>query len=114
MEKRRSKKGRAEYLVKWKGFNLPGDNTWEPVMNIVKYQQLVEEFESKLLTEQNIKKMNTETINEKLSEATEESERPNPARQIEKQEEEMTENVSLAASGSNKVSRTLSFEYILQ
>ena len=114
MEKRRSKKGRAEYLVKLKGFNLPGDNTWEPVMNILKYQQLVEEFESKLLTEQNIKKMNTETINEKLSEATEESERPNPARQIEKQEEEMTENVSLAASGSNKVSRTLSFEYILQ
>ena len=84
MEKRRSKKGRDEYLVKWKDFNLPDDNTWEPVRNIVKYPQLVEEFEYKMLAEQNIKKMNTETKNEKASESHEERESPKPTRQSEK------------------------------
>ena len=84
MEKRRSKKGRDEYLVKWKYFNLPDDNTCEPVRNIVKYPQLVEEFEYKMLAEQNIKKMNTETKNEEASESHEERESPKPTRQSEK------------------------------
>ena len=114
MEKRRTKKGKAEYLVKWKDHDRPEDNTWEPVRNIVKYQKLVEEFESKILAAQNIKKINTETKNEKASEAPEESVSPKPARQSEKQKEEMAENVSLAASGSNKVSRTVIFAWILQ
>ena len=114
LEKRRTKKGKAEYLVKWKDFDLSGDNTWEPIRNIVKYQQLVEEFESKILAEHNIKKINTETKNEKASEAPEEIVSPKPARQSEKQKDEMAENVYLAASGSNKVSRTVIFDWILQ
>jgi hypothetical protein len=105
LEKRRTKKGKLEYLVKWKDFNLPEDNTWEPVRHIVKYQQLVEEFESKLFPEQNIERISNQTTNEKVSEATIKSVVQKPARQSEKQKDEMAENVSLAASGSNKVSR---------
>ena len=100
LEKRRTKKGKAEYLVKWKDHDQPEEDTWEPVRNIVKYQQLVKEFESKIL--------------EKASEAPEESVSPKPARQSEKQKEEMAENISLGASGSNKVSRTFTFAFILQ
>ena len=107
MEKRRTKKGKLEYLVKWKDYDLPEDNTWEPVNNIVKYQQLVEEYESKLIAEQNIKEMRAKSITEKVSEVTGESKVQKSARQSEKQNEEM-------ASGSNKVSRTFIFDWILQ
>ena len=114
LEKRRTKKGKLEYLVKWKDYDLPEDNTWEPVNNIVKYQQLVEEFESKLLADQNVKKISMQPMHDKISEATKESVVQKLARQSEKQKEEMAENVSLRASGSNKVGRTFTFEYILQ
>jgi hypothetical protein len=112
MEKRRTKKGKLEYLVKWKDYDRPEDSTWEPVRNIVKYQQLVEEFESKLIAEQNIE-MREKSINEKVNEVGGESKVKKLARQSEKKKEEMAENVSLAASGSNKVSRNFTFDFML-
>jgi hypothetical protein len=27
--------GKAEYLIKWQGYNDPDDNTWEPIENCV-------------------------------------------------------------------------------
>lgn len=31
---KRIRKGNVEYYVKWKGWNDPADNTWEPVGNL--------------------------------------------------------------------------------
>jgi len=44
LEKRSLKTGEVEYLVKWKGFEDPSDNSWEPINNLDPH--LVEEFES--------------------------------------------------------------------
>ena len=31
---KRLRKGKAEYLVKWKGWEDPDDNTWEPIAHL--------------------------------------------------------------------------------
>ena len=31
---KRVKKGQVEYLVKWKNYDDPDDNTWEPIGNL--------------------------------------------------------------------------------
>ena len=43
---KRKKRGRLEYLVKWKGWDRPQDNSWLPLKNL-KCQELIEEFEAK-------------------------------------------------------------------
>jgi len=43
---KRLRKGKVEYLVKWKGWENPEDNTWEPVANL-ECQDLLEAFEKK-------------------------------------------------------------------
>jgi len=45
----RIKKGKFEYLVKWKGHNNAKENTWEPVQNIGQYQHLIDAFEKQLM-----------------------------------------------------------------
>ena len=45
----RIKKGKFEYLVKWKGYDNAKDNTWEPVQNIGQYQNLIDAFEKNLM-----------------------------------------------------------------
>lgn len=35
LDKRITKKGRVEYLIKWKGYDDDSDNTWEPEQNCV-------------------------------------------------------------------------------
>eukprot|EP00090_Calanus_glacialis_P031031 TRINITY_DN5075_c0_g1_i1.p1 TRINITY_DN5075_c0_g1~~TRINITY_DN5075_c0_g1_i1.p1 ORF type:complete len:590 (-),score=185.62 TRINITY_DN5075_c0_g1_i1:91-1860(-) len=51
LEKRTSKKGKIEFLIKWKGYENDEDNTWEPVTNIEKH--MIEDFEK---NEEKIKK----------------------------------------------------------
>ncbi|XP_014671719.1 PREDICTED: chromobox protein homolog 7-like [Priapulus caudatus] len=46
IEKKRIRKGRVEYLVKWKGWS-PKYNTWEPEENILD-DRLLEAFERSL------------------------------------------------------------------
>ena len=45
----RIKKGKFEYLVKWKGSHNRKDKTWEPVQNIGQYQHLIDAFEKNLM-----------------------------------------------------------------
>jgi len=41
---KRMRKGKAEYLVKWKGWEDPDDNTWEPIGNL-ECHKLIEDYE---------------------------------------------------------------------
>ena len=43
---KRVRKGKVEYLVKWKGWEDPDDNTWEPVANL-DCRELMDEYEAK-------------------------------------------------------------------
>merc|ERR1712156_1131106 len=43
---KRVKKGGVEYLVKWKGWDDPSDNTWEPVDNL-DCPDIIQEYEKK-------------------------------------------------------------------
>ena len=45
LDKRNAKKGKVEYLIKWKNYDNPEDNTWEPVDNIDGYKNLIEAYE---------------------------------------------------------------------
>jgi len=45
----RIKKGKFEYLVKWRGYERATDNTWEPVQNLGQYQHLIDAFERNLM-----------------------------------------------------------------
>merc|ERR1711915_623685 len=55
LKKRTLKKNMVEYLIKWKGFDDSGDNTWEPKDNIEK--DLLIAFERSLLEEVKRKKL---------------------------------------------------------
>jgi len=49
-EKRSGKKGKVEYLIKWKGY-AEIENTWEPAENLQCYG-MINEFEEKAKTDQ--------------------------------------------------------------
>lgn len=42
---KRTVKGKVEYLIKWKGYDDPKDNSWEPVENC-HCDDRIEEFEA--------------------------------------------------------------------
>ena len=91
-----------EYLIKWKDLDNAEDNSWEPLINISGYRSLVDEFESKLLIEQNAEKnqklMKTDSSVKTIEE---------PSRQHQTQEEFENSVVRApVAIGTNKVSVT--------
>ena len=43
--KKRIKKGKIEYFVRWKYYN---DTTWEPEDNLLNVKQMIEKFEKKV------------------------------------------------------------------
>merc|ERR1719319_1979812 len=46
LEKRAKKGGKVEYLVKWRGFEDPNENTWEPADNLEGAEEEIKKFES--------------------------------------------------------------------
>ena len=45
IEKRITKKGNVEYLVKWKTFDDIVETTWEPTSNLLNVKDMIEKFE---------------------------------------------------------------------
>jgi len=48
MEKRVKKGGQIEYLVKWKNYDDPDDNTWEPKDNLKEAEDIIKRYEKDL------------------------------------------------------------------
>ena len=51
LEKREAKKGKVEYLVKWKTFDDTLETTWEPAAKLESVQNLIDQFEKELKTQ---------------------------------------------------------------
>merc|ERR1719471_214939 len=65
---KRLKKGKVEYLIKWKGFDNPNEDTWEPVGSLKgAADEEIKRFEKKNAAEKNQKKGKTlpKPINDK-------------------------------------------------
>ena len=50
---KRQRKGGMEYLVKWKNFDDPDDNTWEPSDNLGDAEEKIKKFEKDLEAKSN-------------------------------------------------------------
>ena len=48
LEKRVKKGGQIEYLVKWKNYDDPDDNTWEPADNLKEAEDIIKKYERDL------------------------------------------------------------------
>jgi len=57
---KRVRRGEIEYLIKWKGYDNPEDNTWEPKGNC-HCPDLIEEFEAKLKLKERDRKEKTDS-----------------------------------------------------
>ena len=55
--KKRGKGKKIEYLVKWKNYDGPGDDTWEPA-NTLEAPEIIEMFESDLKADEEREKEN--------------------------------------------------------
>ena len=51
---KRQRKGGMEYLVKWKNFDDPDDNTWEPSDNLGDAEEKIKKFEKDLEAKSNV------------------------------------------------------------
>ena len=49
LDKRVEKNGYTEYLVKWKNYDDPDENTWEPIDNLGDAEKIIKAFEKELL-----------------------------------------------------------------
>lgn len=56
---KRVKKGQVGYLVKWKNYDDPDDNTWEPADNLKEAKPTIDKFEKDLEAKNAASKTNT-------------------------------------------------------
>jgi len=61
---KRVRRGEIEYLIKWKGYDNPEDNTWEPKGNC-HCPDLIEDFEAKLKLKEKDRKEKTDSNKQK-------------------------------------------------
>lgn len=85
LDKRSGKKGKTEYLIKWKNYDDNAENnTWEPVNNIIEgYKSLIDAFEEKVIAsakEQNSKLSSPKTKNIEATEELKEEIETKPAK----------------------------------
>ena len=81
---KRKRRGRTEYLVKWKGWDSPEDNSWEPLKNL-ECQDLIGEFEARAGAK--------DLITEEYEEIVDVSSRESPAPGQKKKEKKKTVEV---------------------
>ena len=62
LEKRVIKGKKVEYLVKWKNYDGPDDNTWEPADMLEGAGDIIKMFEKELKIEKDKSKMNNDQI----------------------------------------------------
>ena len=105
LDKRVAKKGKVEYLIKWKDFNQPEDNTWEYFENIENFKQQVYDFETKLMDSKRIQQTDKEDHEVKSIETN--TKRKNAAANlIKKGENETNTGNNLEKEGQNARIRT--------
>ena len=85
LDKRSGKKGKTEYLIKWRNYDDNADNnTWEPVNNIIEgYKSLIDVYEENLIAnakEQNSKLSSPKTKNIEATEELKEEFETKPAK----------------------------------
>ncbi|XP_006885175.1 PREDICTED: chromodomain Y-like protein-like [Elephantulus edwardii] len=51
LDKRKDKKGKAKYLVWWKGYDSK-DNMWEPEQHVVNYEEHIHNFNRRQMEKQ--------------------------------------------------------------
>merc|ERR1711892_939025 len=89
LDKRAGKKGKTEYLIKWKNYdNNEDNNTWEPVNNIVDgYQDLIDVYEVQIISKEEAVKSSPprKKIIEKENEVTEKVKAPVEAKPAKKE-----------------------------
>ncbi|KAI3383205.1 hypothetical protein SNEBB_005812 [Seison nebaliae] len=96
IQKKRLRKGKVEYLVKWKDWPL-SDSTWEPAKNIFDYR-LIDEFNDRKQNEIKSKKKEEELYEESMKDLIQPFVSPDHLREI-KEKTMRTSNESLHEIG---------------
>ena len=68
IKEKRVKRGKIEYLVKWKHFDDPAEDTWEPAAKLKEVDWVIEAFEKKI--PENVEKIEVVPVDRDLYKKT--------------------------------------------